>query len=633
MIELSRHKKTIIVMVHDSFMCLASLGISFFLAFSGWDKLIKAQINYSAVVLIIFVTQVFFLHLSGTYKGIWRYSSTLDLLKLIKGATLGVVFSTLFIFFFNRLNFVPRSVFFIDWLMLIVTLGGGRLAYRVIREQFGLMEIAKNYDTKAVIVGAGAAGEQLVRELRRSPHLKVHPIAFVDDDMNKRNKVLHGLSICGGVSDLTQIVKRYEANQVYIAIPTATAKQIDRIVKNCRDTGAEFKTLPHIKDVLNGKISLSQLREVRPEDLLGRDETTLDEKSIRDMITDSSILVTGAGGSIGSELCRQIAKFNPKTLILFESCEYNLYQLDLKLREKFSDVRIVQCIGDVRDRERVEEVFRFHSPEVVFHAAAYKHVPMMEVNPKESIKTNIFGTSIVSEFAVKFKVKKFVLVSTDKAVRPTNVMGATKRVAEMVCQAASLNDSCTKFMIVRFGNVLGSSGSVIPLFKKQIKNGGPITVTHPEVTRFFMSIPEACQLVMQAGAFGNGGEVFVLDMGKSVKIVHLAKQMVSLSGLTESDIEIRFTGLRPGEKLYEELLSDGEDILPTLHPLLKTAKATPNIESFSKKISNLREHILSDKADDLCFKKLLREIVIDYQIYKVNEHLEQICEESSISLQ
>ncbi len=635
MIEISRHKKTMIAMVHDAFMCLTSLGISFFLAFSGWDKLVKASINYPAVFLVIFSTQVFFLHTSGLYKGIWRYSSTLDLLKLIKGATLGVVFSALFIFFYNRLMFIPRSVFFIDWLMLIVSLGGGRLGYRVIREQFGLMEIAKNYDTRAVIVGAGAAGEQLVRELRRSPHLKVHPVAFVDDDMDKRNKVLHGLSICGGVSDLTQIVKRYEANQVYIAIPTATSKQIDRIVKNCRDTGAEFKTFPHIKDVLNGKISLSQLREVRPEDLLGRDETTLDEKSIRDMITDSSILVTGAGGSIGSELCRQIARFNPKTLILFETCEYNLYQLDLKISEKFSDVKIVKCIGDVRDRERVEEVFKNYSPEVVFHAAAYKHVPMMEVNPKESIKTNIFGTSIVSEFAVKFKVKKFVLVSTDKAVRPTNVMGATKRVAEMVCLEASQNNSCTKFMIVRFGNVLGSSGSVIPLFKKQIKKGGPITVTHPEVTRFFMSIPEACQLVMQAGAFGNGGEVFVLDMGKSVKIIHLAKQMISLSGLTESDIEIKFTGLRPGEKLYEELLSDGENILPTLHPLLKTAKASSNMESFSKKMVNLKESVQSNESDDFVLKKLLSEIVIDYHIYKEkkdNGHQNQVNEDGSISL-
>ena len=612
MIEISRHKKTMIAMAHDAFMCITSLGISFFLAFSGWGKFVKANINYPAVFLIIFCTQVFFLHISGLYKGIWRYSSTLDLLKLIKGVTLGVVFSIIFVFFFNRLTSVPRSVFFMDWLMLIVSLGGGRLGYRVIREQFGLMEIAKNYETRAVIVGAGAAGEQLVRELRRSPHLKVHPVAFVDDDMNKRNKVLHGLSICGGVSDLTQVVKKYEANQVYIAIPTATSKQIDRIVKNCRDTGAEFKTLPHIKDVLNGKISLSQLREVRPEDLLGRDETTLDEKSIREMITDTTIMVTGAGGSIGSELCKQISHFQPKSLILFESCEFNLYQLDLKLRDRFPNAKIIQCIGDVRDSKRVEEIIKSYEPEVIFHAAAYKHVPMMEMNPQESVKTNIFGTRIVAEASAKYGVKKFVLISTDKAVRPTNIMGASKRVAEMVCQEVYKKSPDTKFMIVRFGNVLGSSGSVIPLFKKQIKKGGPVTVTHPEVTRFFMSIPEACQLVMQAGAIGKGGEVFVLDMGKSVKIAHLAKQMISLSGFTENEIEIEFTGLRPGEKLYEELLLEGENILPTIHPLLKIASVQKNNDDFYSNLSKLDVSLSEEKKSLTDYKKLLKNLVMDY---------------------
>ncbi len=608
--SLKRHKKTIVAMVHDAVLSAVSIVTSFYIAFGDFRFLENYFVKYLTIFTILFVTQLVSFNYTGLYKGIWRYSSTLDLLKLIRGATLGVVFSAVFVFYYNRLDGVPRFVFFIEWLLLIVGLGGGRLGYRVVREHLGAREIERNYDTSAVIVGAGAAGEQLAREIRRSPHLKIQVVSFVDDDLTKRNKVLHGVSISGGISDLNQVVKKYSASMVYIAISAATSKQIDRIVRSCRDTGVEFKTLPKINDILHGEIIFSQLRDVKPEDLLGREETVLDTKSIKDIIEESVIMVTGAGGSIGSELCRQIAKFKPSKIIFFEIGEFNLYRLEQDIKEKFPSLDYELCIADVRDRYAVERIIKKFSPKVVFHAAAYKHVPIMEINPREAIKTNIFGTHNIAEISAKNGVERFVLVSTDKAVRPTNIMGATKRVAEMVCQEVQSSHSGIRFMLVRFGNVLGSSGSVIPLFKKQIQNGGPITITHPEVTRFFMSIPEACQLVMQSGAIGCGGEVFLLDMGKSVKIVHLAKQMISLSGYTENEISLKYTGLRPGEKLFEELLLDEENVLPTIHPLLKVAKLSGVTENFRNDLLELESSL--DTYTTSQFKDALKLLVKDY---------------------
>ncbi|WP_096908383.1 polysaccharide biosynthesis protein [Halobacteriovorax marinus] len=610
--KIIKHRKRVVAMTHDVFWCVLSVILSFILSYGDIFFFSNRKFSFASILIIACSIQFFCLNFSGLYKGMWRFSSTHDLLNLIRGVTAGVALSALGVFLFNRLDGVPRSFFIIDWLILIVSLGGGRLGYRILREYLGVRASNGDLVTRSIIVGAGAAGEQLVRDIRRTPNLGTRVVAFVDDDLEKRNKTLHKVSIVGGVSDLRQVVKEFKATRVYIAIPSATSRQVDRIVKSCRDTGVEFKTLPHTKDILFGKVSVSQLREVEPEDLLGRDQVELDKTSIKEMVSNEVIMVTGAGGSIGSELCRQIASFSPKKLIFFEMGEFNLYQLEQNIKEKFPNLAYELCIGDVRDRESVESAIKRFSPNVIFHAAAYKHVPLMENNPKEAIRTNIYGTKNVAEFAAKYNVDRFVLISTDKAVRPTNVMGATKRVAEMVCQEIQTENRQTKFMLVRFGNVLGSSGSVIPLFKKQIKMGGPITVTHPEVTRFFMSIPEACQLVLQAGAIGKGGEVFLLDMGKSVKIAHLAKQMISLHGLTEDDIKIEFTGLRPGEKLYEELLLAGEDVLPTIHPLLKIAKH----QGSHLRINEIMSHLEDNDSDNLnTYKLKLKKLVEDYDCF------------------
>ena len=606
------YRKRLVAMSHDIFWCFACIYLSLSLAHGDFQLFSSGNLQLISVILLICLIQFLCLNLSGLYRGIWRFSSTHDLLNLIRGVTAGVALSALGIFLFNRLLGIPRSFFVIDWLMLVVTLGGGRLGYRILREYLGVRATNGDVLTRSIIVGAGAAGEQLVRDIRRNPNLKTRVVSLIDDDLEKRNKALHKVSIVGGVSDLRQVVKEYGATRVYIAIPSASSSQIDRIVKSCRDTGVEFKTLPPAKDILLGKVSVEQLREVSPEDLLGRDQVELDKASIQDMVSDETIMVTGAGGSIGSELCRQIASFKPRKIIFFEIGEFNLYQLEQNIKGKYPNLNYEIFIGDVRDRSSVERAIKEYSPKVIFHAAAYKHVPIMESNPNEAIKTNVFGTKNVAELAGKYKVERFVLISTDKAVRPTNVMGATKRVAEMVCQEIQGSNPETKFMLVRFGNVLGSSGSVIPLFKKQIKMGGPITVTHPEVTRFFMSIPEACQLVLQAGAIGSGGEVFLLDMGKSVKIIHLAKQMISLHGLTEGDIKIEFTGLRPGEKLYEELLLAGEDTLPTVHPLLKIAKHSGSHCS----VTEIVETLAPKETDSINTCKMkLKKLVEDYEYY------------------
>lgn len=430
----------------------------------------------------------------------------------------------------------------------------------------------------------------------------------MDDDLGKRNKYLHGVPVLGTIDQLAKIVSKTFAEKVFIAIPSASSAQIRRIIDICKNTEVEFKTLPRMGDIIRGEADLSQLRAIEIEDLLGREEVMLDQSSMGAMINDKVVMVTGAGGSIGSELCHQICQFKPRLLICYEIGEFNLYQLEMTLREKFPAQKILPIIGDVRNQGKVEYVISNFSPCTIFHAAAYKHVPMMESNPYESVQTNIKGTKIVAEAAAKFSVARFVLVSTDKAVNPTNIMGATKRVAEIITQLTQADTAKTKFMMVRFGNVLGSSGSVIPLFKKQIEKGGPITVTHPKIQRYFMSIPEACRLVLQAGAIGNGGEIFVLDMGQPVLILDLAKQLIKLSGLREGvDIQIEYTGLRPGEKMFEELFLDGENTKNTMHPLIKIATGGIPPTTFK----SIVEEIISDDLfkDQATLKSLLIKIV------------------------
>ncbi len=606
--KLTSLQKTLLVFLHDTLISLFAILLSVVIRHGEWPSSIFYHSNHFLSLFFLLISaQLFCFYLSGFYKGIWRYSSTHDLVMLIKGVTVAVVSSLVVAFLYNRLEGIPRSMFFIDWLLLVIGLGGGRFSYRLLRDRLSDKQLkSSGKNDSIIIVGAGAAGEQLFREIKKTPTLGMRVVAFVDDDLHKRGRVLHGIKIMGGVADIPQIINKTGASKIYIAIPSASSEQIRSIVKVCRNTPLEFKTLPHVSDILEGKMSFSQLREVQLEDLLGRKAITLDSKSIDSMVQGSVVMVSGAGGSIGSELCVQIAKFKPKMLIMFEMTEYFLYKLEQEIQEAFPDLEYRTVIGDVRDELKVERVLEEFVPSVIFHAAAYKHVPMMEANPLESIHTNVFGTRVLAEAAVKFEVKRFVMISTDKAVNPTNIMGATKRVAEMVCQHVQKSTSKTKFMTVRFGNVLGSSGSVVPLFKKQIASGGPITITHPEIKRYFMTIPEASQLVLQAGAIGNGSEIFVLDMGKPVKIYDLAKQLISLAGLTKEDIEIKYTGLRPGEKLFEELLLDGEHALPTIHPLVKVARVKDVSENFIGDMTALSELILSRPSRALVFEVLKR---------------------------
>lgn len=506
----------------------------------------------------------------GLYRGIWRYASMPDLRQIFL-AVLTSVASIVFLMWMLRLDsIVARSVLIIHPMLLLMMMGGSRLFYRLWKES-SLYGDAKSQGEPVLILGAGDAGVGLSKELQRS---RVnHVIGFLDDDFKKHGRMLNGKKVYGSIDTLSFWAAEFGVKQVIIAMPNETHLQRKRVLDLCTQIGLKALTIPSYDDLLCGRVSISQLREVELDDLLGRDAVQLDEVGLQDQFSGKVVLVTGAGGSIGSELCRQILRFAPGKLVLYEASEFALYNIEQELRVKFPRLDIVYLAGDVRDPARLEQVFSEYRPSVVFHAAAYKHVPLMERhNAWQAVHNNVYGTWLVAQCSQKHGVEKFVLISTDKAVNPTNVMGATKRMAEMVCQGVQRKEG-TRFVIVRFGNVLGSNGSVVPKFREQIANGGPITVTHPEITRYFMSIPEAAQLVLQAGCMGKGGEIFVLDMGEPVKIVDLARDLILLSGFKEEDIKIEFTGLRPGEKLYEELLADDENTLPTPHAKLRIAKA------------------------------------------------------------
>ena len=611
-------QKTTIAMIYD----FVFVALSFYMALVfRFESFIIPGFTLGAFFQILFalcVTQSFVLYFMGLYRGIWRYSSTPDLLRLIKGVSLAVIASIIVLFFLTRMENIPRSAFILDWLLLIVTLGGGRLAYRMLRDRITYHQNASS-SARVLIVGAGSSGDQLFREIRTNPEINLSVVGFMDDDPFKRKKIMHGVPVLGTIQDLPNFVNKENVSKVFIAIPGLSGQDIRKIIKSCDGLNIDFKTLPKLSDVLDGRISFSQLRKVGPEDLLGRKEVNLDIDSLHEMITDKLIMVTGAGGSIGSELCRQISKLSPKSICLFEQSEFNLFELERELSTQFPEITFLPFIGDIRDKERVEAAFNDFNPEIVFHAAAYKHVPMMENNAIEAVSTNILGTYNLVQVAKTAKTKKFVMISTDKAVNPTNVMGASKRAAELVVQQVQQDsENETQFMTVRFGNVLGSSGSVIPIFQKQIEAGGPVTVTHNDIRRYFMTIPEASQLVLQAGALGNGGEIFVLDMGEPVKIIDLAKELISLSGLTlDKDIQIEVTGLRPGEKLYEEIFFDGEGVLPTHHPLVRIAKAQKPPTTLEKKLGFMFQLSKSTKTDVV--KQLLGEIVEEYSPYTSKE--------------
>jgi FlaA1/EpsC-like NDP-sugar epimerase len=529
--------------------------------------------------------------LNGMYKGVWRFSSMHDLIRVVKASAIALSISLVVCFFMTRLQNVPRSMFLIEFLILIIGLGGGRFVYRFLKDQTSLRSVIGGTDSEVkniLIVGAGRAGEKLVRDIYATPALKLKVVGILDDDKFKKNVLIHNVSVFGGIDLIPEIVKKHSVDKIFIAIPSASGEDVKRIVNFTKSTNAEVKILPKIDQLLSNQVEISLLRNLNIEDLLGREQVQLDTANLNSMINEKVILVTGAGGSIGSELCVQIAKFNPRMIVMADYCELFMYELEMKFKEEFPNIAFFPKIVDVRNAKKMDLVFSEYLPEIVFHAAAYKHVPMMEYNPIEAVETNINGTKIVAEAALKFGAEKFIMISTDKAVNPTNVMGASKRIAEMVITDLSKKSTTTKFISVRFGNVLGSNGSVIPLFRKQIESRADITVTHPDIIRYFMSIPEACQLVMQAGSMGVGGEIFVLDMGEPVKIVDLAREMIRLAGMVEGrDINIVFSGLRPGEKLFEELFSDKESYEFTHHGKIRKALYRSLNDSFHKNLNNL----------------------------------------------
>ncbi|MBL0276931.1 MAG: polysaccharide biosynthesis protein [Anaeromyxobacter sp.] len=590
---------------------LALWAASYWLAF-GLRFDFSAEHQYAAEMLrwfpILLVLRLGIYQASGLFRGMWKYTGARDLKAIVLAtsastllflAVLGLLFRTF-----------PRSVITIEWALCIILVGGARFTYRTFTADRRPAPEKDVKPTRLLIVGAGDAGELLLRELHRNHAARFHVVGFADDDHHKLHAHIHGVRVVGTVAQLPALVGDHDADEVIIAAPTATGAQMRRIVELCKASGARFKTMPGLDQLIDGRVTLNQLRNVAIEDLLGRDPVELDMEAIAAVMKGHVVMVTGAGGSIGSELCRQVCRFAPSALLLVERTENNLFQIHRELAASHPEVSLVALVADVGDAARMAEVFERHRPSVVLHAAAHKHVPMMEWNPGEAVKNNVLGTRCLADLADRFGVERFVMISTDKAVNPTSVMGATKRVAELYVQSLSQR-SRTKFVTVRFGNVLGSAGSVIPIFKEQIAAGGPVLVTHPEMKRYFMTIPEASQLVLQAGTMGHGGEIFILDMGEPVRIADLARDLITLSGLTPGvDVEIRFSGVRPGEKLFEELSVDAEAAEKTRHPKIFVGRLRPCEQAqLERGLERLRE-VLGRPAEEV--RARLAELVPEY---------------------
>jgi FlaA1/EpsC-like NDP-sugar epimerase len=521
---------------------------------------------------------------TGLYKGLWRFASLPDLWNIIRAGVLGALGIAVALFLYNRLATVPRAVLVLYPAVLVVLLGAPRLAYRYWKDsRFDL--IARAPEQRVLVIGAGRAGEALLRELARENRYR--PVGLVDDDTTLRGAKVHGVPVLGTVEHLPELAREVAAEMLLIALPSASNAQMQRVVEACESTGVPFRTVPRLQDVVAGKMGFSELKEVAIEDLLGRDPVQLDWTAIRTGLSGKRVLITGGGGSIGSELCRQVARLGVESLTVLELSEYNLYKIEQELRQEIPDLLIHAVLGDCGDAQVCERVFSLAQPQIVFHAAAYKHVPLLQSQVREAFRNNVLGTQVVAQAADRHGVAVFVLISTDKAVNPSSVMGACKRVAEIFCQNFAAK-SATRFITVRFGNVLDSAGSVVPLFREQIRNGGPVTVTHPEISRYFMTIPEACQLILQAGVLGAGGEIFALDMGEPVKISYLAEQMIRLANKAPGrDVSIVYTGLRPGEKLFEELFHAQESYQSTRHA--KIFLAQPRSMSWDLLAAQLRQ--------------------------------------------
>jgi FlaA1/EpsC-like NDP-sugar epimerase len=594
--------------VHDLFWIPLSLYCAYLLRFNLEGI---PQQYFSSLLLLVAIAipvQGVVFWFFGLYRGLWRFASVPDLVRILKAVLVGALLLAVIIAFSTHLIGIPRTVFILYPIFLVVGLSIPRMVYRWYKDH--RIHFVSREGTKVLIIGAGQAGELLLRDILHKQ--EVIPVAFVDDDVSKHGREIHGIRVLGGLDGLGQIVKSLDVDELLIAVPSATKPQMQHITEQCSKVNIPSRILPPLFELSGKDVDFNQLRAVTVDDLLGRDPVELDTEAISFYLHNKVVLVTGGGGSIGSELCRQVAGMQPKSLIVFEHGEFNLYAIDNELRADRPELNLVTVLGDVKNRERVDWVLKTYKPDVVFHAAAYKHVPLLEKNPAEGVQNNIIGTRILVDAVDRFGVERFVLISTDKAVNPANVMGTTKRIAEIYCQNFDAR-SRTRFITTRFGNVLGSAGSVVPLFEKQIQNGGPVTVTHPEICRYFMTISEAVSLILQAGSMGKGGEIFVLDMGEPVLIQNLAEQMIRLSGFEPGrDIEITYTGLRPGEKLFEEIFHESEGLQPTSHTKLLLARSRQvDWQWIEEELSLLQEAAISRNVDGL--KTHLRNIVPEFQ--------------------
>ena len=600
-------RQTILIVIDAISVILALYG-SLVLRFNG---LIEKQYldHANALVIIVVALSLIIFSLNRLYHSLWQFASVIEL-KNILIATLLSSFVNIALFEVTG-NKLPRSCYIIYFLLLTMFVGGSRFSYRLIRlmkRDFPTKE--KRELEKVMIVGAGEAGEKIYREIYTSQNIYKEVVCFIDDDKTKIGRRIHDVLIYGGRHDIQEACDKYKIDEILVAMPSIDQKEMAEILNICKDTKCKIKKLPGIYQMVNGDVHLSDFKEVEVQDLLGRDPIEVNLSEIMGYVTNQVVMVTGGGGSIGSELCRQIAAAKPKQLIIVDIYENNAYDIQLELKHDYPNLKLETMIASVRNTDKVNDLFKKYHPDIVYHAAAHKHVPLMEDSPNEAVKNNVFGTLNVARACDQYKTKRMILISTDKAVNPTNVMGATKRMCEMIVQTIN-KQSQTEFVAVRFGNVLGSNGSVIPLFKKQIKAGGPVTVTHPDIIRYFMTIPEAVSLVLQAGAYAKGGEIFILDMGKPVKIADMARNLIKLSGYEpDIDIKIEYTGLRPGEKLYEELLMKEEGLQDTPNKLIHIGKPIElDEDSLFDRLNHLKDEAYKETND---IRTLIKEIVPTY---------------------
>ncbi len=616
LISLRPYRKWLILTMDVAISCLV-FYLSFLIIGVGEIPSSRLPLFQTGLVVMAAVRLLTF-SMSSLYKGIMRYASIDDLKNIFRATSLGsLLFIVVIVLMPNQITEVSLTGFLkyaivIDWMLNILLIGGSRFMVRTLRTY---RPLDGSEQIRVVIIGAGDAGESILREMQFNPTLNYEVVCLLDDDSSKVRKQIHGIQVAGTTSDLGQVLASNSVDQVLIAVPSAPAELIRRIVDQCRERNVTFRKLPGVRDLIHGDITIAQFKEVQLEDLLGRDAVKLDLPSIGRFITEKTVLVTGGAGSIGSELCRQVMNFGPSRLICLDHNENGLYYLMQEFSERADRGNVIPVVGSITDQERMRWVFEKFKPSVVFHAAAHKHVPMMEQNKREAVRNNILGTKVLVELAHRNEVEKFVMISTDKAVNPTSTMGVCKRVAELVVRDFA-GHSKTQFMTVRFGNVLGSAGSVVPLFRKQIRKGGPITITHPDIERYFMTIFEAVQLVIQAAAIGKGGEIFVLDMGTPMKIIELARNLITLSGLKEGiDIDIEVVGLRPGEKMTEELWVSNEKLIPTVHNKINIAVPSEDAEvSLNGRVDNV---LLSlDGKEDERIVSDLQELVPTYRPVK-----------------